>query len=77
MHGRFARLECVKPIMTPLGQTRPVTSEPGTLTEERKLGYLPSANEVCEGCVFTPVCQSFYSQGGVCLSAGWDTHPPH
>ena len=28
--------------------------------------YLPSANEVCEGYVFTPVCQSFCSQGGMC-----------
>ena len=27
---------------------------------------LPPANEVCEGYVFTPVCQSFCSQGG-CL----------
>ena len=26
--------------------------------------YLPPANEVCEGYVFTPVCQSFCSQGG-------------
>ena len=25
----------------------------------------PPANEVCEGYVFTPVCQSFYSQGGL------------
>ena len=25
---------------------------------------LPSTNEVCEGYVFTPVCQSFCSQGG-------------
>ena len=24
MHGRFVRLECVKPIMTPLRKTRPV-----------------------------------------------------
>ena len=43
---------------------------------------LPPANVVCEGYVFTPVCQSFCSQGGVCLSACWDTpllgsrHPP-
>ena len=29
-----------------------------------------------KGTVFTPVCQSFCSQGGhVCLSACWDTHP--
>ena len=27
-----------------------------------------------KGNVFTPVCQSFCSQGGVCLSACWDTH---
>ena len=26
---------------------------------------LPPANEVCEGYVFTPVCQSFCSQGGI------------
>ena len=26
--------------------------------------YLPPANEVCEVYVFTPVCQSFCSQGG-------------
>ena len=25
--------------------------------------FLPLANEVCEGYVFTPVCQSFCSQG--------------
>ena len=43
---------------------------------------LPPANEVCEGYVFTPVCQSFCSgRGGVSLSACWDTphlgsHPP-
>ena len=29
---------------------------------------LPPANEVCEGYVFTPVCQSFCSQGG-CLGS--------
>ena len=27
-------------------------------------GLLPPANEVCEGYVFTPVCQAFCSQGG-------------
>ena len=27
--------------------------------------FLPPANEVCEGYAFTPVCQSFCSQGGV------------
>ena len=31
--------------------------------------FLPPANEVCEGYVFTPVCQSFWSWGGVCSSA--------
>ena len=29
----------------------------------------------CEGYVFTPVCQLFCSQGGVCLSACWDATP--
>ena len=34
--------------------------------------FLPPANEVCEGYVFTPVCQSFCSRvGGAC----WDTTP--
>ena len=37
--------------------------------------FLPPANEVCEGSVFTPVCQSFCSQftgGGIpaCIVAG-------
>ena len=31
--------------------------------------------QVCEGYVFTPVCQSFCS-GGVCLSACGDSRPP-
>ena len=31
--------------------------------------YLPPANEVCEGYVFTPVCQSFCSQRG-CMAGG-------
>ena len=34
--------------------------------------YLPPANEVCEGYVFTPVCQSFCSQWGV----PGQVHPP-
>ena len=31
-----------------------------------------------QGNIFTPVCHSFCSQSGVCLSACWDTtpHPP-
>ena len=29
-----------------------------------------------QGNTFTPVCHSFCSQGGVCLSACWDTTPP-
>ena len=35
--------------------------------------YLPPANEVCEGYVFTRVCQSFCSWGGVrgCGAGGW------
>ena len=36
--------------------------------------FLPSATKMRQGNVFTPVCQSFCSQGeGVCLSACWDT----
>ena len=34
----------------------------------------PSANEVCEGYVFTGVCLS--TRGGVCPIACWDTHTP-
>ena len=39
--------------------------------------FLPPANEVCEGYVFTPFCQSFYSRGGLSIAC-WDTapHPP-
>ena len=35
---------------------------------------LPSANEVCEGYLFTPVCQSFCSQG-VSISVHAGIHP--
>ena len=42
--------------------------------------FLPPANEVCEGYVFTPVCQSFCSRGegsasglGICIQGG--LHP--
>ena len=35
------------------------------------LNLLPPANEVCEGYVFTPVCQSFCSRGGT-----WVGTPP-
>ena len=31
----------------------------------RDITLLPPTNEVCEGYVFTPVCQSFCSQGGL------------
>ena len=31
--------------------------------------FLPPANELCEGYVFTPVCQSFCSEGD-CLGSG-------
>ena len=47
----------------------------GSTQEQKKtknMPYLPPANEVCEGYVFTPVCQSFCSQGGV----PWQVHPP-
>ena len=36
---------------------------------------LPPANEVCEGYVFTPVCQSFCSQGGWYPSMHYMWHP--
>ena len=38
-------------------------------------GLLSSATNMREGYIFTAICQSFCSQGGVCLSACWDTHP--
>ena len=37
--------------------------------------YYRPQTKLRKGNVFTPVCQSFCSQGGVCLSACWDTHP--
>ena len=40
---------------------------------------LPPANEVCEGYVFTPVCQSFCSYGGhlpQCMLGYADPPPP-
>ena len=38
---------------------------------------LPPANEVCEGYVFTPVCQSFCSQGGsTWVGTPWAGTPP-
>ena len=37
-------------------------------------GFLPPANEVCEGYVFTDVC---LSTGGVCPIACWIPSPPH
>ena len=36
----------------------------GWLTFDWKAFFLPPANVGCEGYVFTPVCQSFCSQGG-------------
>ena len=36
----------------------------------KKFKLLPSANEVCEGYVFTPVCQSFCSQGDLHQGGG-------
>ena len=38
--------------------------------------FLPPANEVCEGYVFTPVCQSFCSQGEVSSSMHAEIHIP-
>ena len=43
------------------------TSGNASIATDARCGYalnlLPPANEVCEGYVFTPVCQSFCSQG--------------
>ena len=41
---------------------------------DTSLEFLPPANEVCEGYVFTPVCHSVHRRA-VCLSACWDTPP--
>ena len=38
--------------------------------------FYRSQTKLRKGNVFTPVCQSFCSQGGVCPSACWDTHTP-
>ena len=38
---------------------------------------LPPANEVCDGYVFTPVCQSFYSGGGVPGQVPPGRYTPH
>ena len=43
---------------------------PHTVRRSLISDWLPSANEVSEGCVFTSVCQSFCSQGGWCASRG-------
>ena len=56
-------------------------------------GFLPPANEVSEDYVFTPICQSFCSQRGVCIQGvciqgglhpvgvciegSWADPPPH
>ena len=46
------------------------------MTKEFFLTFLPPANEVCEGYVFTPVCQSFCSQEGLHPSMQWVRQPP-
>ena len=38
---------------------------------------LPPANEVCEGYVFTPVCQSFCSPGGMLSRLARGSPGPH
>ena len=48
------------------------------LTWSISIKYLPSATKLRQGNIFRGVCQSFCSQGvegGVCLSACWDTPP--
>ena len=41
------------------------------------MAYYCPQTKLWKGNVFTPVCQSFCLQGGVCLSACWDIHLPH
>ena len=41
-----------------------------------RLIFLPPANEVCEGYVFTPVSQSFCSRRGGVYPLGRHTHRP-
>ena len=38
-------------------------------------GLLPPATKLRQGNVFTPVCQSFCSQGGVCHTPPWSDTP--
>ena len=42
--------------------------------KQNKYTFLPPATKLRQGNVFTPVCQSFCSQGGLCLSMH---HRPH
>ena len=41
------------------------------LIQSLPYGFLPPANEVCEGYVFTPVCQSFCSRGHAWWGCAW------
>ena len=36
--------------------------------------YYRPQTKLRKGNVFTPICQSLCSHGGICLSACWDTH---
>ena len=50
----------------------PKTLTPIIYNKNSALWFLPPANEVCEGYVFTPVCQTFCSQGGAwSRRGGW------
>ena len=42
------------------------------INADNALIYLPPANKVCEGYVFTGVCH----RAGVCPIACWDADPP-
>ena len=48
----------------------------GVATHFQATQLLPPANKVCTGYVFTPVCQSFCSQGGMSASVHAGIHTP-
>ena len=45
--------------------------------KKKQLVFLPAATKLGQGNVFTGVCDSVHGgEGGLCLSASWDTPPP-
>ena len=66
-----------KTVVFPNGNAIPSTSAPYEPPGENFTVLLPPANEVCKGYVFTPVCQSFCSQGegSASVHGGIPPHP--